>query len=156
MRSPAMALLLGVLTIVSWGLWGFFGKLALSRGLPVASQIITSGLVAALACIILLIVYLRTGGALTLQGSPNLWAILTGLALVAGLVTFYGALSVGEATVIVPLTGTYPIFTVLLSLVFLGERLTIMQWLGIVLVVLGIVLLGAGTATTPGEASPGS
>jgi transporter family protein len=156
MRSQAMALLLGAVTIISWGLWGFFGKLALARGLPVVSQIITSGLVATVAGVAFLLVYLRSGGTITLAGSPNPWAMLTGIALIFGLICFYAALAVGAASVVVPMTGAYPLVTVLLSVAFLGERLTLGQWLGLVLVLFGMILLGGPTLGAEGPGLPRS
>ncbi len=47
----------------------------------------------------------------------------------------------GKASVIVPLVALYPLLTVLLALVFLGEQLGAKQWLGVVLAIVAGVLL---------------
>ena len=47
----------------------------------------------------------------------------------------------GKASVVVPLTSTYPLVTLLLATAFLAERLTTRQWLGIALAVAAGVLM---------------
>ena len=47
----------------------------------------------------------------------------------------------GKASVVSPLTYTYPLITLLLALVFLGERLSPLKWVGIVLALLAAVLM---------------
>ncbi len=65
-----------------------------------------------------------------------------------GLLLFYVALDYGKAVVIVPLTATYPLVTVLLSYLFLGERPSPLQWCGLALVVVGAALLLSGPILT--------
>lgn len=47
----------------------------------------------------------------------------------------------GKASIVVPLVALYPLLTVLLALVFLGEQLGARQWLGVVLAIVAGVLL---------------
>ena len=47
----------------------------------------------------------------------------------------------GKASIVVPLVALYPLLTVLLALVFLGEQLGARQWLGIFLAIIAGVLL---------------
>ena len=61
-----------------------------------------------------------------------------------GLVTFYIALQRGNASAVVPMIGIYPAIVALLSVAFLGERLSLIQYAGIVLAVTGVMLIGAG------------
>ena len=53
----------------------------------------------------------------------------------------YTALKSGEASVVVPLAATYPLVALLVSIIFLGEALTIQKILGAGLIVGGVVLL---------------
>jgi uncharacterized membrane protein len=47
----------------------------------------------------------------------------------------------GKASVVAPLTYTYPLITLLLALALLGERLSPVKWIGIILAVLAAVLM---------------
>jgi bacterial/archaeal transporter family protein len=47
----------------------------------------------------------------------------------------------GKASIVVPLVALYPLLTVLLALVFLGEQLVGRQWLGIFFAIVAGVLL---------------
>jgi transporter family protein len=143
---------LTALTILMWGLWGFFGKLALERGMsPLAvflAEIIVSALMA-----VPLVLLLRRGQAGAQGYAPwNVFGLLSGAGLALGLLFYYFALERAEASVIVPLTSVYPVVSVLLGYVVLGERLRPAQWAGVALVVLGVVLLLSSTGVaTPAE-----
>jgi transporter family protein len=77
--------------------------------------------------------------------AAGVWlAALTGVVGVVGFIFYYVALERGKASLVVPVIGTYPALTALLSVVFLGERLTLTQALGVALAGGGAVLIGAG------------
>ncbi len=64
--------------------------------------------------------------------------------IVAGLMgqlAFYAALKDGEASIVVPVAATYPLVALIVSVLFLGEAVTVQKVLGIGLVVGGVVLL---------------
>lgn len=64
--------------------------------------------------------------------------------IVAGLMgqlAFYAALKGGEASIVVPVAATYPLVALVVSVLFLGEAVTVQKVLGIGLVVGGVVLL---------------
>ena len=61
------------------------------------------------------------------------------------MITFYLALQKGKASAVVPIIGLYPAIVALLSVAFLGEKLSGVQYFGVLLVVSGAVLLGAGS-----------
>ncbi|MFO0996477.1 MAG: EamA family transporter [Alphaproteobacteria bacterium] len=139
---PTLVLCLGI--IVLWGLWGFFGKLALSRAMPATSVFLAEIATGAIVGVLALALFARNGAILPWQAPVNFWGILSGLVMAIGLLLFYVVLDIGQAVVIVPLTATYPLVTVALSLLFMGERPTTTQWIGLVLVVAGGSLLLTG------------
>ena len=53
------------------------------------------------------------------------------------------ALRGDRLSVVVPLTAVYPLVAVLLGMLFLGERLSLLQWAGIGLTTAGVMLLVA-------------
>jgi transporter family protein len=54
-----------------------------------------------------------------------------------------------KASVAIPLTALYPLFTVILATAFLKERPTSLQWLGIALAVAGGAMLSYEPAVLP-------
>ncbi len=62
-------------------------------------------------------------------------------AALLGQLFYYYALKSGEASIVVPLVASFPVFTSIIAFFFLGERLTAMKASGLVLVVLGVILL---------------
>src|SRR5215212_4018476 len=60
-----------------------------------------------------------------------------------GLLTFYLALDRGSASLAVPVIGFYPAVVAVLSVAFLGEKLSALQVVGVALAVAGVALIGA-------------
>ena len=60
----------------------------------------------------------------------------------AGLLLFYKALALGPIAIVSPIGAAYVVVTVLLVVVFLGERLTTSQIIAISVTMIGIVLTG--------------
>jgi transporter family protein len=59
-----------------------------------------------------------------------------------GMLAYFKALKCWEASRVVPIVGSYPLFAFLFALLFLGEKLTLQKVLGVLLVVSGVFLLG--------------
>jgi drug/metabolite transporter (DMT)-like permease len=134
-----MMVTLCLVTSMLWGAWGFFGKIALARGMsPYAVFASTALISAAIATAFALV----GPGWMALKSAPwSVFALLSGAAMALGGVTFYEALSRQSASVVIVSTATYPLFTLVLSAAFLGERLTLAQAVGAGLVVIGLVLV---------------
>jgi uncharacterized membrane protein len=127
--------LLSVFALVLWGVWGFLAKTISSsvspQGLAFWSTIATMVPVAVFA----------------LTDSTGRWTRLNPMALGAGLayglalVFFFIALRRGPASVVVPLSGMYILIPALLGFVFLKERVTVANVLGLVCAGLAILFL---------------
>lgn len=68
--------------------------------------------------------------------------ILSGLATSASWVCYFRALKLGAAAEVVPVDKLSLVLVVLFAFVFLGERPTIREWLGILMVGIGVATLG--------------
>ncbi len=68
-------------------------------------------------------------------------AVVAGLAGSLGYVFFVKALERGEASIVLPLTALYPAVTVVLAFLFLHEKISMHQLIGILLAVVAVVLL---------------
>jgi len=79
-----------------------------------------------------------------LNGREWLQAVTAGLLLAAHFWSWIASLSLTTVSSSVVLVSTQPIFVALLSTVFLGERATGRQWLGIAIAVTGAAVIGWG------------
>ncbi|MFN7997411.1 MAG: DMT family transporter [Bryobacteraceae bacterium] len=113
--------------IVLWGVVGLFQKLGTSR---ISAR---SLLVWLTAGYIVLIPMLLAGASLSgLTWRTMLIGILGGFTNGLGAWYLFASLESGaKASIAVPLTALNPLVTIALALVFLGERLTPLQWTGV-------------------------
>src|SRR5450432_444192 len=142
MHDNRIVLVLAGLTIFMWGLWGFFGKLALDHGMPPISIFIVE-VIASVVTMLIVVTVRNTGW----KHEIDVWnwrGVVSGITLALGLLAYYLALSRGQASIIVPLTAAYPAVAAILSFLFLNERPTILQWMGVLFVICGAVLLLSG------------
>lgn len=126
----AAAVLLGTNTILiaiaarRWGVWR-----------TTASTLVIAYFVLILYAVITQVSFpLNAGG---------LWPLMAVLGFAAGSSYFAGnqALKMGPVSVVSPIGSTTGVMTVLFAFLFLGERPNLIQWLGIPLAGLGVVLL---------------
>jgi uncharacterized membrane protein len=77
--------------------------------------------------------------------SGKLWFACTGICNGVGTLLVYAALGAGPVSLVAPLYATYPLFTVGLSVIFLGNvKITFRLIAGTVLTVGGVVLVLVG------------
>jgi transporter family protein len=67
---------------------------------------------------------------------------LSGLATGASWVCYFRALKVGEASKVAPVDKLSLVLVAIFAFVFLGERPGLREWLGILMVAAGVVVLG--------------
>lgn len=129
------------LTTLFWGMAAIFDKLALGKTSPFTGMMVRQFILTG----ILLAIGVGTGrlGSLgTLDGRSIILFGLSGICGgAAGLWTYYHALRLGGASLVVPITATYPLIAVLLSWLILQESLTVSRILGTALIVLGVWLV---------------
>jgi len=131
-------LLYTIVTAVFWGLWGFESKLLLNRASPYTSQVLfTVGLVP--PALLVLFSPKRFSGGHPRRGL--FFAVLTGLLGGGGNIAFFGALSKGSASVVVPLTSLSLLVTVLAGVLLLREKMRRAQYAGAALALVAIYLL---------------
>ena len=78
----------------------------------------------------------------TLQPRTLTFLVLSGLATGASWVCYFRALQVGDASKVAPIDKLSVVLVALFAVVFLGERPSARDWLGIALVGAGVVVLG--------------
>jgi len=127
-----------ILTTIFWGAWGVVSKIAMNKISPMLNQVIfTLGLIP-LVVLVARSQQIWTGRDRVRGG---IFAFVTGILGGAGNITMYEALSHGgKASTVVPITGLYPLFTVLTAIPLLRERLNWVQGVGIGMAVAAILL----------------
>ncbi len=128
-------------TVLLWGTTPLFEKLALGRGSPVVVLFFRTAFIAACMAAVAAATG-QIGQVARMDGRTLVFTLLSGLTGgVLGLTAYFHALRMGQASVVVPLTSTYPLVTVVLSILVLGEPITPTKILGVLLIVAGVMLL---------------
>ncbi len=131
-------LIFTALAVLCWGLWAVMSKLI--------GDAVTAAQSQALSTLGLLPVMIALGLSKRLTAPGNrrrgaLNAFAAGALTCAGNIAYYHALNSGaKASTVVPLTALYPLVTVVLAVVFLRERLNLVQKGGIALSLVAIAL----------------
>ncbi len=140
---------LAIITALIWGFVPIIEKIGLSSKTaePVASVVYrTAGsLVFAIGAIIFLLFSADAGGINSLKNiepkSVFILALAGGLASVFGQTFFYIALKSGNASVVTPVAGAFPLVTFIFGVLLLGESVTLPKVIGILLIISGVICL---------------
>ncbi|PYV43463.1 MAG: hypothetical protein DMG06_10685 [Acidobacteria bacterium] len=134
-----------LLVIMLWGIVGLLQKLGTNR---VSADSLLIWLMA--GYVLLLPWLLATTSLSTLRGHDIFIGTLAGVTNGLGAWFLFASLESGaKASIAVPLTALNPLLTILLAMVFLAERLTPLQWTGIVLAIIAGGMISYETAPGP-------
>ncbi|HHW40260.1 MAG TPA: EamA family transporter [Syntrophomonadaceae bacterium] len=124
-----------------WGIAPIFGKMGLVQVNPNIALSMRSIVITA----ILLVWLLATGQAGSLASvTPKAWLFigLEGVcASLLGHLAYYYAIKFGEVSQISPIMSGFPIVTVMLAALLLGEKFTPAKLIGAILIVLGVLII---------------
>lgn len=132
-------LVYALMTAFLWGLWGFFSKLA-ARSLSVPDILLAWAIGQLLLLTVYLVPFLKEMH-FRWTSIDFIYAFLSGLVMIAGILLFYRSLSIGELTPIVLITASYPLITLFLSVILLKEPVSFLKIVGAFLAVTGICLI---------------
>ncbi|MBI5408216.1 MAG: EamA family transporter [Nitrospirae bacterium] len=126
-----------VFSLLFWGMWGFFQKLATNHISPRSVYIF-----AALGTLLIVFLTLMSlNFKLETNRTGITYAILAGLFGSIGGLFFVHSISKGKASIVITFTALYPVVTILLSLIILKEGITVKQGLGILFALISMALL---------------
>lgn len=130
-------LLQSLMALGCWGLWAFFPKIAVKYTTPRNALIYE-----VMGCLMVALGVLFTVHRdLDFNIKGIIPSLCTGIAGTSGLLFFLHAIQSGKLAVISTLTAVYPIVTILLATVFLKEKINAVQWLGVFLALVSVVLI---------------
>lgn len=103
-------------------------------------------LIRTVVVIVVLSVFVHAAGKwtnpLVLPGKTWAFLVLSGLATGASWVCYFRALKLGEASKVAPVDKLSLVMVAVFAFVFLGERPSAREWLGIAMVGAGVLMLG--------------
>lgn len=126
------------LALLAWGLWAFLPKVALGFLDPKTAfmfEVIGGAITGVLAILVLR----PQLAAVDVRGIVP--AFLTGTFGYVGILCFMYAIREGKICVVTPLTALYPVITVALATIFLKEKINAVQFAGIILALISVVLI---------------
>jgi transporter family protein len=77
----------------------------------------------------------------SISGRTYLFLILSGLATGASWVCYFRALKIGKAAQVAPIDKLSVVLVAVFGVIFLGERLTLPNWVGVALIAAGAILV---------------
>ncbi|HMJ41528.1 MAG TPA: EamA family transporter [Pseudolabrys sp.] len=77
----------------------------------------------------------------SVSGRTYLFLLLSGLATGASWICYFRALKIGEAAKVAPIDKLSVVLVAVFGVIFLGERLSTPNWLGVALIAVGAVLV---------------
>jgi transporter family protein len=77
----------------------------------------------------------------SVSGRTYLFLVLSGLATGASWICYFRALKLGDAARVAPLDKLSVVLVAVFGVVFLGERLSAANWLGVLMIAGGVILL---------------
>jgi transporter family protein len=136
-----MVFLLALFGMVCWGIAPIFAKVGLKNVDPLAGLMLRTIFASSIVCVWLII----SGSFSKVTSIPaNSWVLIAVEALLATLVgdlAYYAAIKKGDVAMVTIIMSSSPIITILCSVLFLGESISLMRALGACLVMLGIILV---------------
>ncbi|MCR5407608.1 MAG: DMT family transporter [Bacteroidales bacterium] len=140
-------LLYAIITMVTWGIWGAFSD---QTTLP-KTLVYVMWALSMVPCALLALVNIKFK--LDVRSKPALLSMGVGLLGAGGQLVLFLALDYAPAYLVMPMISVAPIVTVLLSAIFLKERVSRLGILGIVLAFVALVCFALPDKSEGGAAS---
>lgn len=136
-----MVVFLALFGMICWGIAPVFAKAALKEINPAAGLVLRTIFAAnVVSCWVIL-----SGSFSNVSKIPvGTWWLIGTEALLATLVgdlAYYAALKKGDVSLVTIIMSSSPLITILCSVLFLGEQMTLIRVIGAGLVIVGIILI---------------
>ncbi len=130
-------LLYALFTVLAWGVWGVCSKLASNHTRPRQTLLFQAVGVVGFALVVFTVEHFRV------EWSPAGfgWSFAAGFVNFIGFLAFFAAVEKGKVSTVISLSSLYPVVTIMLSLIFLHERVSRREGLGIAFALLAGWLL---------------
>jgi len=134
-------IILLILTTLCWGITPILEKIGLVKASPLAGVVVRN-----IAVTVFMLFYMISSGNIKSLGSLDtktimIFSISGIIAGGLGMLTYFGALKIGATSKIVPIAASYPLVTALLSVLILGEHVSLLRVIGTALIITGVWLV---------------
>ena len=136
MSLSLIAVLYGLAGAVGWGVSNFFAAKA-SRSESAVVTVFNSQL---LLFLLMGVIVLVSSGKINFELDTFFVLACTYLSFTIGLILSYKAFAIGPVSITSPIAGSYALVTVLTSTLLFGEVLNESQWIGIIILFIGLIL----------------
>jgi bacterial/archaeal transporter family protein len=126
-----------LMTLLCWGLWGVFSKLASNYSRPRQTLLFQAVGVMAFALVVLFIEQFQIQKTAAGFG----WSFAAGFVNFVGFLAFFAAVQKGKVSTVISLSSLYPVITIALSVLLLHEKITRREGLGIAFAITACWLL---------------
>jgi bacterial/archaeal transporter family protein len=126
-----------LMTLLCWGLWGVFSKLASNYSRPRQTLLFQAVGVMAFALLVLFIEQFQIQKTAAGFG----WSFAAGFINFVGFLAFFAAVQKGKVSTVISLSSLYPVITIALSFLLLHEKITRREGLGIAFAITACWLL---------------
>lgn len=132
-----------LLTALFWGIAPIFGKMGLYKLPPLVALFVRTLAISVVVGICLIFSYSKGYiPAFALDKRSLIFIVLEGIfASFLGHFAYYYALKEGNASFVVPLSATYPVFALIFGLLFLKESLSFNKVVGAIIILIGIIVM---------------
>ncbi len=132
----SLGVLFGIITMLSWGISDFFAAKA-SRKAGVAKTAVWSQGISVSAFAAIFFFFFNFSG---ISGADIILIAICSILGAVGILSLYKGFEVGAVSIISPIAASSAVVTVLLSIIFLGEKINFLQGIGISSVIIGAIL----------------
>jgi len=122
-------LLYSLMTVLCWGLWGIFSKLASNYSRPRQTLLFQAVGVVAFAMVVLFVEQFQ----IQKTAAGFWWSFAAGFVNFIGFLAFFAAVQKDKVSTVISLSSLYPVITIALSVLLLHEKITRREGLGIAL-----------------------
>ncbi|GAB4504683.1 MAG: hypothetical protein Fur0043_16770 [Anaerolineales bacterium] len=136
MNTTILSILLGVGGMFGWGIYDFLGGVFAKQLGPFKSFFWSQ--LAGLASVFLLTFVFKTGIEVSIP--VLLWSAIAAILYAAGYLFFFRGFEIGNVSLVAATMNLWAVFTMLFAFLFMGQRLSTMQTIGVAMIIGGASL----------------
>lgn len=142
-----MYIVLAIMGAILWGIADIITKHLLKQQINLFVIILANNLISLIIVSFIVIVFNRKNE-INVESLFNynekasiLFLVVNGILITFGLILFYKAIELGKVSIASTLMSTKIIWTLLFSIAILGERLTYKEFIGIIFIFIGVLMI---------------
>lgn len=136
MSTAILSILSGIAGMVGWGIYDFLGGVYAKQIGPFRSFFWSQ--LAGFTALVVLTLVLAPG--LSVPGLTILLLPIAAILYTAGYLFFFKGFEIGNVSIVAATMNLWAVFTMLFAFIFLGQRLSATQFLGVLLILSGVTL----------------